>query len=269
MIVIIIFWIAVLALVHTYLIYPALLGILASNKIPNKFIYLPSEDLPGVSVLMAVHNEQDVLQEKIESIISNFHTGVKIEILIGSDASNDNTDRILENMASSNECLRYFLFETRRGKSAIINELVRLSCNSILIITDANVKLEKDTIYQMLKHFKNGNIGLVDSHMSHKGLKNSGISVQENSYIAREVEIKYRESIIWGTMMGPFGGCYAMRKELYRDVPSSFLVDDFYINMNVMASGHKTIIETDALVYEVQKIKPTPPPAYPVLLFLL
>ena len=250
MIAIILFWISVAALIHTYLLYPALLEILAIRKTSGRNTFESPEELPGVSVLMAVHNEQNVISEKIESIISNKHPEGKLEILVGSDASTDNTDEILQELASSNKCLRFIRFNDRRGKSAIINDLVRLSKENILIITDANVILEKDTIYHLLKHFKDSSIGLVDSNMKHKGLRDSGISVQENSYITREVKIKYRESIIWGTMMGPFGGCYAIRKDLYCDVPPSFLVDDFFINMKVIISGHKAIIETDAHVYE-------------------
>jgi len=250
MIAIILFWISVAALIHTYLLYPALLEILAIRKTSGRNTFESPEELPGVSVLMAVHNEENVISEKIESIISNKHPEGKLEILVGSDASTDNTDEILQQLASSYKCLRFFRFNDRKGKSSIINDLVRLSKEGILIITDANVILEKDTIYHLLKHFKDSSIGLVDSNMKHKGLRDSGISVQENSYITREVKIKYRESIIWGTMMGPFGGCYAIRKELYCDVPPSFLVDDFFINMKVIISGHKAIIETDALVYE-------------------
>jgi cellulose synthase/poly-beta-1,6-N-acetylglucosamine synthase-like glycosyltransferase len=250
MIAIILFWISVSALVHTYLLYPVLLEILAIRKTSGRNTYKSPDKLPGVSVLMAVHNEQNVISEKIESIMLNKYPEGKLEILVGSDASTDNTDKIVQNLASLNKYLRFFRFDERRGKSAIINDLVRLSKENILIITDANVILEQDTIYHLLKHFKDSSIGLVDSNMKHKGLRDSGISVQENLYITREVKIKDLESILWGTMMGPFGGCYALRKELYCDVPQSFLVDDFFINMKVITSGHKAIIETDAIVYE-------------------
>ncbi|MFO7902597.1 MAG: glycosyltransferase, partial [Pirellulaceae bacterium] len=59
----------------------------------------------------------------------------------GSDASTDNTNKILEELSSLNNCLTYLLFKNRKGKSAIINELARLSDAEILIITDANVML--------------------------------------------------------------------------------------------------------------------------------
>jgi cellulose synthase/poly-beta-1,6-N-acetylglucosamine synthase-like glycosyltransferase len=51
-------------------------------------------------------------------------------------------------------------------------------------------------------------------------------------------------------MMGPFGGCYAVRKNLYEPVPENFLVDDFYINMKVLEKGKKAISEINAKAYE-------------------
>jgi cellulose synthase/poly-beta-1,6-N-acetylglucosamine synthase-like glycosyltransferase len=250
MIALVFFWLPVILLVYSYLVYPLILRILSHRRKPNSIVYAPNDDLPLVTILMAVHNEQEVLREKITSIIDNSYPTDRIRILIGSDASTDNTNSILEEMSSSIEQLSCFCFSQRRGKALIINELAGKSPEGVLIITDANVVMHRDTVFQMVKHFRNSEIGLVDSNMMHKGLKMSGISVPENAYISREVRIKYNESLIWGTMMGPFGGCYAIRKKLYCDVPDLFLVDDFFINMKVITSGHKAIMEPGAMVTE-------------------
>jgi len=51
-------------------------------------------------------------------------------------------------------------------------------------------------------------------------------------------------------MMGPFGGCYALRKKLFTEVPTGFLVDDFYISMKVMEKGFKCVNQLDSVCYE-------------------
>jgi hypothetical protein len=51
-------------------------------------------------------------------------------------------------------------------------------------------------------------------------------------------------------MMGPFGGCYAIRKEDYTRVPSNFLVDDFYINMRIFEKRKLAINDVQAIVFE-------------------
>ncbi|MBK9026309.1 MAG: hypothetical protein IPL69_20845 [Saprospiraceae bacterium] len=80
-------------------------------------------------------------------------------------------------------------------------------------------------------------------------MKRDGISIQEKSYIERENLIKYWEGLIWGTMMGPFGGCYAIRKKLYTNVPQNFLVDDF-ISMKILEKGFHCLNDLDAICYE-------------------
>jgi len=62
--------------------------------------------------------------------------------------------------------------------------------------------------------------------------------------------IKNREGILWGAMMGPFGGCYAIRSQLFKPVPGNFLVDDFYINMVIFEKGKLAINEPQARVFE-------------------
>ena len=47
-----------------------------------------------------------------------------------------------------------------------------------------------------------------------------------------------------------FGGCYAVRKKLYRQVPGNFLVDDFFINMSVLEQGYACISRPSARVFE-------------------
>ena len=109
---------------------------------------------------------------------------------------------------------------------------------------------DKQSIFELVKHFKNEEIGLVDSKMINIGIKKDGISLQEKTYISTEVSSKNAESLLWGTMMGPFGGCFALRKKLWEKIPSYFLVDDFFINMLVLQKGFKSINEPNAIVFE-------------------
>lgn len=51
-------------------------------------------------------------------------------------------------------------------------------------------------------------------------------------------------------MIGPFGGFYALRKNLYQLIPENFLVDDFFICMNVLKQNFKSIADPDAIAYE-------------------
>ncbi|MCD4710532.1 MAG: glycosyltransferase [Bacteroidales bacterium] len=244
-----IFWICLFLVFYSYLLFPSILRLLAGNKNINANSF-SVEEVPMVSVLIAAYNEEKFIGDKIDSVLKCDYPLEKLEILVGSDASTDNTNTILQQITEANRSLHLFLFEEREGKPGTINRLVKEARGEIMVITDANVMLESNTLFELVRYFKEEHIGLVDSMLINTGIKRGGISRQEKFYTSREVSIKHHESVLWRSMMGPFGGCYAIRKYLYRPVPDHFLVDDFFINMAVLEQGAECISNIHAKVYE-------------------
>ena len=249
MIIAIIFWISVLLIFHSYLFYPLILTIFSTGKKDNEIIYR-EDDLPGVSIIISAYNEEEVIAEKIESVLASNYPSGRFELIIGSDASDDRTNDIVSSFAEEYSEIKFFDFNERRGKGNVVNSLVDNAQFDFLVLTDANVMFDTDTLHHLIKHFKNESIGLVDTNMINKGMKKEGISYQEKAYISREVHIKNMEGRLWGAMMGPFGGCYAIRKEDYSQVPSNYLVDDFYINMRIFEKKKLAINDLNARVFE-------------------
>jgi cellulose synthase/poly-beta-1,6-N-acetylglucosamine synthase-like glycosyltransferase len=246
----IILYLAILGIAHSYLLFPLFLKWYASGKKPKYSTYHHTDKLPSISVIMAAYNEESVIEDKIHSIYKNEYPAEKIEILIGSDNSSDNTNAICQRLEEENTNLHFTAFNKRQGKISIVNQLETQAKGDILILTDANVMFDNDTVFELIRYFRDEQVGLVDSRMINTGLKKEGISIQEKSYISREVLIKHREGLLWGSMMGPFGGCYAVRKSLYKPVPLNFLVDDFFVCMNVIKSGKDAINNLNAKVFE-------------------
>jgi cellulose synthase/poly-beta-1,6-N-acetylglucosamine synthase-like glycosyltransferase len=203
---------------------------------------------------MSVYNEEKYIEEKISTLLSQNYDG-QLEIYIGSDDSSDKTNEIVEQIAQQNDKLHFIHFEKRRGKPSVINDLHELIQNDfskkhIYVLTDANVMLAPNVISIIVSHFKNEAIGLVDAHMTYSGVRDEGISTSENTYLNGEVKLKHNESKVTKKMIGPFGGCYALRSELYISIPSHFLVDDFYLAMNVFSEGYLAINDLSAICRE-------------------
>lgn len=205
---------------------------------------------PSVSIIMSAYNEDKVIRQKLKSLIESDYPQNLVEILIGSDNSSDKTNEILSEYALLYSNIKPIFLETRQGKANIINQLAEKSTGEILILTDANVIFTKSTIYNLVKNFKNSEIDIVGGTILNTNIKKDGISFQEKTYLMNENTMKYHEGIIWGSMMGAFGGCYSIRKNKYSPVPKNYYMDDFYITMNVLSSGGKAINEPDAVSYE-------------------
>lgn len=245
----ILFFLSLILLFHSYVLFPIILSFFSINKKQNEIIYLKSDDLPTVSILLAVYNEELVIEEKILSTFKTSYPINKIKFLIGSDASTDKTNEIIEKYKNQFP-IQLEVFPGRTGKSGIINKLADLADSEIFILTDANVFFNEETIYQLVKHYKNTDIAQVGGNIINPIVKKDGISYQEKSYLSRENLIKYQEGVIWGSMIGAFGGCYSIRATNYTPVPKNFLMDDFYISMSVFEKNKKAINELDAQCLE-------------------
>jgi glycosyltransferase involved in cell wall biosynthesis len=248
-------WISLLALLHAYVLYPLLLKLLARKRKAHHILYDTQDRWPAVHVLMSLYNEEKVIAKKLDSLLAQDYTG-RMHIWIGSDCSTDKTNAIVRQYARQHPRIHFFEFDHRQGKPGVINTLSEKIKNdhsiadALILITDANVFLTPSVIRLLAGHFKDPEIALVDARMVHTGMKEEGISKVEDQYISMEVWIKYWEGVLWGRMIGPFGGCYMLRATHFKKVPSNFLVDDFYIAMKVFEQGGKAINELKAVCYE-------------------
>jgi cellulose synthase/poly-beta-1,6-N-acetylglucosamine synthase-like glycosyltransferase len=222
---------------------------LASGKKLNQNIYSFDDNLPPVSMLVAVYNEEQVIEEKIRSVFAGNYPLLKTELIVGSDGSTDKTNSILEKLSKEFPQLRFCHFKQRIGKGNVLNAIVKEAQHELLVYTDAKVILRSDTIYELIKHFREPAIGLVGGKLLNKVRNSSGISIQENAFMRREFILKYQEGLIWGRMVGAYGALYAIRKSLVPVIPVSFIADDFFITLKVFEGNEKVILNPDAIGY--------------------
>jgi glycosyltransferase involved in cell wall biosynthesis len=87
----------------------------------NKKIHTKELMLPIVSVILPVYNQENFLEETIESILSQHFQ--QFELLIADDGSTDNSAEIINKYAAKDSRIRAF-FEKNTGKSETTNGLV-------------------------------------------------------------------------------------------------------------------------------------------------
>lgn len=258
MIFLILFWFSVLALFHSYILYPVLLKLFSTGKKENDIVFNSNDaQLPKVFVVLSVFNEEKVIREKLESLFNTNYPLNKLSVYIGSDNSTDKTNSIVQEIAAKYPSLSFFPFSERSGKPNVLNKLISNieegtldRAKDVFVFTDANVMFTPDTIYQLVKHFKNKDIWQTGANILNKGVMNTGISFQEKSYITIENTTKYLEGLNWGAMIGAFGGCYAIRAQGWLPIPANYIVDDFYLSLNILSKNKKAILERNAICYE-------------------
>jgi cellulose synthase/poly-beta-1,6-N-acetylglucosamine synthase-like glycosyltransferase len=250
MVEIILFWFSILLLFHSYVLFPQVLYLLKQRRRNNEMVFHQGGSLPFVSVILSVYNEENVIKQRVCNIFGSDYPADKLEILVGSDGSTDRTSSVLRELQSSYPALQVVLFPNRRGKGNVLNDLRERAKGDILVLTDAKVQFSPHVIFQMVKHFYNPEIGIVGGNITNHHTRKDGVSVQESRFMSREMMMKYNEGRLWGTAIGVYGACYAIRRKLFREVPRNFAVEDFYMTFKALEIGHKAIMELNAVCYE-------------------
>ena len=237
-------------ILHTYVFYPLLMILIYRNSNHNQLLFYSNDELPSIAILIAAHNEEKVIEKKILSVFNTNYPSSKLKVFIGSDASTDRTDEIISNLTNTYSNIEFIKFKGRVGKISIINHLQSLCDEPVLILSDANVIFKQNTIFELVKYFKDSNVGLVSANIIKESSNNDGISYQEKKYLNFENKIKASESYAFNFIMGAEGGCYAIRNNLFSKVPSNFIVDDFFITMQVLERKNYALLNNLAICIE-------------------
>ncbi len=249
---IILFLISYACMLHTYVFFPFVLRLLSRNKMDDTF-ELSKPFTPQVLVLLPIFNEEITLHKTIEYLKNLEYDAAKIHFALGSDCSTDSSDAIINKLIAGVDNFSFDVMQTRVGKPNVLNYLVDKYKQDaeILIFLDAGALLDSEVILHLVKNFAKKQTGIVAANFKYKpDPNNKEVAYQEQLYIDRENEIKHMESVNWGSVMGVFGACYAVRTSLFKAFPHNFIVDDFYITMHVLKNGYHALHEPKALVLD-------------------
>lgn len=236
-------FLAILILI-TYIFYPATIILLSKNKKTNT---LSDVEYNNINIIIPIHNEEKIIGQKLASIVASDYPTGKIKIHIGLDNCTDNSLNIINQYDDKLDIQKY-IYNERIGKPNIINEITKTLTvqNDIILFTDADIILEHDTIKKINAAFNDTTVGIVDVHLENIASKN----IEENTYNTLENKTKKAEALLFNLFQGASGACYAIRRKYFKPIPQNFLVDDYYISINVFLQNGKGIFLDDCVVYE-------------------
>ena len=244
----IIFWSIVIIVVHSYFIYPVVIFILSHFFKENK---TNPQQSYSVSIIISAYNEEKVIRERIINISQLDFDFNNLEVLIGSDGSTDQTNNILIEMSKEFPWLSINLFDSRKGKVFVINNLVAKARNEIIVFTDANTVFDGNSIKRLIRQFKDNTIGGICGRLVLIEPKSKiNESIEEKSYWEYETFIKKYEGKC-GVLIGANGGIFAIRRKLFKNLPiEKPITDDIFITLMIHQQKYKFSYEYDAFALE-------------------
>lgn len=235
--------IAFMMLAYTWVGYVALLW-LARSVVPRR----PRRNRiePLVSIIVAVHNEEEQIAAKLEDCLRLAYAHDRLEILVVSDGSTDRTGVIVEEYAARDPRIRLLRGE-RLGKSGAQNLAVQHARGEILFFTDAGTRTTPSVLQVLIDNFADPRVGLATG-VVYFGHPSAAVLKGQGFYWRYEFFLRQAESDI-GILSTATGTSLAMRRELFRPMASCY-GDDCILPLDVRLQGYRVVQEPEAVVYD-------------------
>jgi cellulose synthase/poly-beta-1,6-N-acetylglucosamine synthase-like glycosyltransferase len=235
------FWLSLVALLWTHVLYPALVALLA-RLAPRT---LRKADIqPTVSLIVAAYNEESVIARRIENLFELDYPPEKLQIVVTSDASSDRTEEIALQFPGVK-----VISNPRGGKVAAQDRAVRQTDGEIVAFSDANATWSPDALRKLVRAFADPAVAYVCGRL--RILRADG-SNKEGVYWRYELGVRGAESQL-GSVTGGNGSIYAVRRADYVEVDPRF-GHDLSLPYLMVQRGRRAVYEPEAQAWE----KPTP-----------
>lgn len=244
----IVFWISLGCLAYAYLGYPMLAWLLARlvGSLPVAPVVTSDDALPHVSLLIAAHNEAEIITQRITHALQTDYPVDKFEIVVASDGSDDATVERVQRISDSRvRCVDY---RDRRGKAAVLNRTVPQLRGDIIAFSDANTFEHPQAMRRLARWFVAERVGVVCGRLILIDSRD-GTNV-DSMYWRFETFLKRAEARI-GALLGANGAIYALRRKRFVPIPDNTIVDDFVIPLTArLEHGCALVYDSEATATE-------------------
>jgi len=228
-----VFWTSAFLVVYSYLGYPLTLAALAALRgLPPR----PADaaELPGISIVVPVHNERGVLPAKLANLTGLDYPADRLQIIFVSDGSTDGTSEWLRSTGAAIEVVD---LPVRSGKAAGLNAGVAAARHEVVVFTDASIMLQQHALQAIVAPLADPGIGCVSGE-DHVGEGGEGL------YGRYELMIRGLESRVH-SVVGASGSFYAQRRALCPTFPAG-LAPDFFSVLRTVRAGSRAVTEPRA-----------------------
>jgi cellulose synthase/poly-beta-1,6-N-acetylglucosamine synthase-like glycosyltransferase len=218
------------------------MAIFINKKVNNK----KSIFEPHVTILIPAYNEKTAIEATLKNKLQLDYPKAKLEIIVISDGSTDNTDDIAKRFEAHG--VKVIRQEPRQGKTSALNMAVSEARGEILIFSDANSIYDVNALRKLVRNFNDPHVGYVTGKMIYTNTDGTAIGDGCTTYMRYENLLRKYETKI-GSIVGVDGAIDAIRKELYIKMKPDQL-PDFVLPLKVVEKGYRVVYEPDAVLKE-------------------
>jgi poly-beta-1,6-N-acetyl-D-glucosamine synthase len=240
----IVFWLSFAVIVYVYFGYPLLL--VAWRRSMARDVKKNVEYEPTVSIVIAVHNEIHQIARKLENCLSLDYPKRKLQIIVSLDGPTDGSEFLVWKYARRG--VEMVHSREHAGKAVALNRALPRTTGEIVLFADARQTFETNVIRELVANFADESIGAVSGELmleASSGPSSSDVGL----YWRYEKAIRSMESRIH-SIPGATGAIYAIRRDLYEDLPADTVLDDVLTPLRIAMKRRRVILEPEAKAYD-------------------
>lgn len=249
----ILFWVLLFIIIYTYVGYGILLLFIIKIrrffKIGQKVEIDPIYE-PEVTLFIAAYNEKNYVAAKMKNTLELEYPKEKINIIWVTDGSDDGTPDLLRGYPNTT----VHHLDARNGKIGAMNRGMEFVKTPIVIFSDANTNLGKESIRRIVNLFGNPKVGCVSGEKRIIDKESDVASgAGEGMYWKYESQLKKWDAELY-SVVGAAGELFAIRSKLYRHVEKDTLLDDFMVSLRVAQDGYTIQYDPEAYAIETASV---------------
>lgn len=232
------------SLLYAYVAYPVLLKLLTAVGGAYRVADEDPDQWPLLSISLPAYNEEAVLADTLDNLVSLDYPDDRLQIVVASDASEDRTDDIARSYADRGvELVR---LEERGGKTAAENAAVPHLRGDFVVSTDASTRIVPGSLKPLVRALQDPTVGVASGTDRSVGPDEADPLQGESRYVGYEMWVRELETRA-GTLVGASGCFYAARRELHRELVPEELSRDFMAALNARQEGYRTVSVPEAV----------------------
>ena len=232
--------------IYTWILYPLLLRLF--NMLPSRFARpANAAEVPFVSIIIAAHNEQETIVEKLQNCQELVYPDDRLEIIVASDGSTDRTAEIVSTFSARDPRIVWLESDRRLGKSGVQNLAAMKARGEVFLFTDASTGMPSGVLQTMVNNLADQRVGLVTGTVFF-GHPEDSVEKGQGFYWRYELFLRAAESHL-GILATGSGQALIVRRELFRPLPACY-GDDCIMPLDVRLQGYRVVQDRRAIVYD-------------------
>ena len=238
------FWLCIALVAWAYAGYPLLAALLA-----RRYGNAPFRDdavCEDVTVVVAAFDEEARIAARVRDILDQDYPAERLRVLVVSDGSRDGTARAAASIVDDR--VQVLDLARNAGKAAALSIALRQVGTPLVAFTDVRQRFAPGALRALCAPFADPSVGAVSGELV-IAAADHGTGEGVGLYWRMEKRLRADEARL-GWLHGVSGSIHAMRRALFVPIPQGTVLDDMWMPLQVLRSGHRVWMARDALAFD-------------------